>query len=382
VEAALSLQHPHCDDFNGARHEGFGFRQVTQRNGRRESAATAFLAPVAKRANLTIMTGAMVERVLIECGRAVAVETTFGPETRRILARREIVISGGAINSPMILLRSGVGAGEALRQHGIPVVADLPGVGANYQDHVSTPILTTTRSTEPYGISLRVLPRLFKELADYLLFRRGLIASNGLECGGFAKTSPVLDRADIQFSFAAGFRSASGRIGLGHGYGLTTILLRPKSRGTVRLSAKDTHSPSIDPNLLDAPDDVETLVKGLAMGRRILAAPAMAGYAGREVVPGAERTRDDDLADFVRLGSRTAYHPVGTCRMGIDRDAVVDPALRVRGVQGLRVVDASVIPSIIGGNTNAPVIMIAEKAADLIRGRPAPAAAELAVQAA
>jgi choline dehydrogenase-like flavoprotein len=297
------------------------------------------------------------------------------------LARREIVISCGTINSPMLLLRSGVGAGEVLRRHGIQVVVDLPGVGANYQDHVSTPILTTTLSTEPYGISVRVLPRLAKDLVEYLLYRRGLIASNGLECGGFAKTSPILDRADIQFSFAAGFRSASGRIGLGHGYGLTTILLRPKSRGTVSLSDRDRHIPSIDPNLLEAPEDVETLVKGLTIGRRILAAPGLATYAGREVVPGAERTRDDDLADFVRQGSRTAFHPIGTCRMGVDAGAVVNPRLQVRGVGGLRIVDASVIPSIIGGNTNAPVIMIAEKAADLMLGRPALPPADLAIAA-
>ena len=370
VAAAASLQYPICDDFNGPRQEGFGMRQLTQRNGRRESAATAFLAPVAKRPNLRIVTGAEVERVVIEGGRAVAVEARLGGEMRRIAARREIVVSCGAIGSPMLLLRSGIGAASALRRDGIAVVADLPGVGANLQDHVSTHMLIATQSTVPYGISLKVLPRLVKNFFEYALFRRGLLATNGVECGGFLRTSPDLDRPNLQFAFLAGFRNPNGRMGFGHGYGLSVILVQPKSRGTVGLAANDRHRPNIDPHFLEAPEDVETLVKGLQIGRQILAAPALAQYDGREVLPGVERIRDDDLADYVRQGSRTAFHPVGTCKMGIGADAVVDPRLRVRGIAGLRVVDASVFPRIITGNTNAPVTMIAEKGADFMLGRP------------
>ena len=300
VDAATSLQYPRREDFNSGEQDGFGFRQVTQRRGRRESAATAFLAPIRDRANLRVLTGATANHILFEDGRATAVDVTIAGERRKFSARREVIVSCGAIGSPMLLLRSGIGAAEELRSHGIAVVADSPGVGTNLQDHASTPILVSTKSTEPYGVSIRVMPRLAKDAIDYLLFRRGLIASNGLECGGFIKTKPTLERPDIQFSFAAGFRGPSGRISFGHGYGLTTILMRPKSRGSVKLSSGDIYRPSIDPNLFQDPEDVETLVKGLEIGRRILAAPAMAKYAGEELLPGPARVQKDDLVDFVR----------------------------------------------------------------------------------
>jgi choline dehydrogenase-like flavoprotein len=371
VQAAESLQYPTCVDFNAAQPEGFGLRQVTQRKGVRVSAATAFLAPAKRRANLDVITRATADRIVLDRGRAVAVEIVIGNSIRRIAARREVIVSSGTIGSPMLLLRSGIGPQSALRSHGIEVLVDLPGVGANLQDHATAPVLATTESAESYGISWKSLPRLVKEAAEYVLFRRGLLSSNGIESGGFIKTSPDIDRPDIQFSFAAGFRSPDGKIGLGHGYGLATILLRPKSRGTVSLSKDDRHLPQIDLQLLSDPDDAKMLAKGLQIGRRILSAPAMLRYRGKEVLPGPAYTSLDELTDYVRGNCATAFHPVGTCKMGVDAAAVVDPQLRVRGVQGLRVVDASIIPSIIAGNTNAPVIMIAEKAVDLLLSRPA-----------
>ena len=374
--ATDSLQIRRCADFNGADQEGFGLRQVTQRNGRRESAATAFLAPALGRPNLRVLTGRLAQRVALHGRRAHAVELVAGARVHRIAARREIVLAAGAIASPLLLQRSGIGAGAELAAHGIAVALDAPEVGRNLQDHAAAAVRVASRTRVPYGLSLGALPGIAAAAIDYLIHRRGLFASNVMQAGGFVRTDPALARPDIQYSFMPALRSPTGGIVPGaYGYALSAFLLRPRSRGTVRLGGADARAePLIDPRFLSAPEDLETLLRGVALARRILAAPAFDRHRGRELAPGAEVQDEDSLRDFIRRTSATAYHPAGTCRMGSDERAVVDPQLRVRGIDGLRVVDASIMPTIIGGNTNAPVIMIAEKAADMILGRAPPPA--------
>jgi choline dehydrogenase-like flavoprotein len=376
MAAADSLQFPRTEDFNGREQEGFGRRQVTIRGGRRESAATAFLRDAGKRKNLTIICDALVSHVLFEGRRATAVEIMQAGERRRITARREVVLSAGVFASPAILMRSGIGDGAQLQKHGIDVVHHSPQVGRNLQDHITSPVQYSTPTTIPYGISWRTLPWLTGTIMNYALFRRGILANTGLQAGGFVRSRPGLDRPDIQFILMPAERSPDGRMGIGHGYGLITVLLRPKSSGTVKLAGTDPElAPVIDPAFFSADDDLEDLLRGLRLARRILEAPAWNPVRGAEIWPGPAAQSDDALKDYIRATSQTCFHPVGTCAMGKDAQHVLDAELRVRGVEGLRVVDASIIPRMIGGNTNAPVIMIAEKAADMIRGRaPLPAA--------
>ncbi|MGH6989027.1 MAG: GMC family oxidoreductase [Stellaceae bacterium] len=367
--AAESMQMRRTDDFCGVEQEGFGIRQVTQRDGRRESAATAYLTPVLRRPNLRVMTGALAHRVTFSGQRASGLLATVGGAARLIPARREVILAAGAIASPLLLMRSGIGPGEELRRRGIAVRHDSPGVGANLQDHITTPIQYSSPTTVPYGLSVKTAPWLAWNVLRYALFRRGLFANNILHAGGFVRTDPALDRPDIQLILMPAARTAKGTMGIGHGYGLITVLLRPESRGRVTLSgAAPDAPPVIDPSFLDDPADLAPLLRGVRLARRLLEAPAFAPYRGEERAPGAAVVSDDSLADYIRAASATAFHPVGTCRMGADDGAVIDPELQVRGVDGLRVVDASIMPTLIGGNTNAPVIMIAEKAADMIRG--------------
>jgi len=381
VDAARSIGLPACDDFNGPQPEGVGFRQVTQRNGRRESAATAYLAPVRSRPNLRVVTGALVDRIVFDGTRARGVRFLLDGQWCEWTARAEVILAAGAIASPQILLRSGVGDRGHLDSMGVRPVAHVPGVGGNLQDHAAVSVACETRSTAPYGISLAALPRLAWSLVDYALFRKGLLSSNVLEAAAYVRTDAtpaqpgsVLARPDIQFSFMSARRGAarkgspSTQLGWGHGYGLTAILLRPGSRGTVRLASPDpSAAPLIDPCFFSDERDMDVLLRGLQLGRRILNAPAFSRYQGKELTPGAEVQDTQALRDFIRNTSGTAFHPVGTCAMGQGEASVVDEKLRVRGVQRLRVVDASVMPTIVGGNTNAPTIMIAEKAADMIR---------------
>lgn len=367
-EAAQQLQIPLRDDFNGAEQDGFGLRQVTQKNGYRVTTATAFLAPVRGRRNLTIVSNAQAGRVIVDGGRATGVEVLRTGQRVRCRARRDVILSAGAIASPLILMRSGIGPGGELQRHGIAVLRDLPGVGANLQDHVAAGVKWSSRSSKPYGISLRALPSIAWGVIEYALFRRGLFASNIMQAGGFVRTDPSLDRPDIQFSFMPALRNARGGLTLGHGYLLNAFLLRPKSRGTVRLSGPSvSDAPVIDPQFLREPDDLAVLMRGVKLARRILNAPAFAPYGKEELSPGPQVTDDAALEKAIRAGAATAYHPVGTCRMGNDPQAVVDAQLRVHGVAGLRVVDGSIMPTIVGGNTNAPIIMIGEKAADMIK---------------
>jgi choline dehydrogenase len=371
LEAAEQLQYRRRRDFNDDDQEGFGYHQLTQRNGIRESTATAFLEPARGCKNLTILTEGQVTRIVIENNRALGVEMQSG---ERIAARREVILSAGAINSPALLMRSGIGDGAMLTGLGIPVVHHLPGVGRNLQDHMGLGVQVESNDTRFYGISFKGAHRLLWAGIEYALFRRGMLASNVVEACGFLRTAPGLDRPDIQYGFMPARRGVGARlVGRGHGYGLVTILLKPKSRGTVRLS--EARAPVIDLNAFGDGDDLETFLKGYKISRRILRAPAFAQYHLREARPGDEVQSDQQLADYIRDNAGTIYHPVGTCRMGQGDEAVVDAELRVHGFDGLRVVDASIMPTIVGGNTNAPTIMIAEKASDMIRGR-APLAAD------
>lgn len=374
LEACDSLQLPRCRDFNGANPEGVGPRQATIRNGRRESEATAYLRPAEHRENLKIITGALVRRVLLEGRRATGAEIEIDGHAVALTARRETVLCGGAFGSPAILMRSGIGPAERLRSLGIAVAHDLPAVGANLHDHLSTAIERRTESPDSYGLSLRALPRGIWNVLEYLVARRGPIAGNVFEATGFLRTLSTLARPDVQLVFMPAVRNPSGfPIPIGHGYCINTVNLYPKSRGSVTLADADPHSPPvIDPNLLGDPEDYGPLVRGMRLARRILAAPAFERYQAREILPGPAVEDEEAIKDYIRRTATTVHHPCSTCRMGGDEASVVDPELRVRGIAGLRVADASIFPSVVGGNTNAAVVMIGEKATDLLLGRPAP----------
>lgn len=375
VEAAVQAGHARNDDFSGPRQEGFGLYQVTQRDGARCSAATAYLHPVEKRPNLKVITRAMARRITFEGDRANGVVyTVAGRGAFCEGATREVILSGGAINSPQLLMLSGIGPTAHLRQHAIPVQADLPGVGANLHDHLD--ICTLQRSTQP--ITYDHLSDA-KVAWDYYLHRRGAGTSNVAEAGGFLRSRFAPDeRPDLQFHFVPALLDDHGRHKLpGHGYTVHACALRPRSRGRVYLASADASAKArIEANYLSDADgfDLKMMIEAVRASRELLAQPAFAPWRGDELLPGAAVRDAAAIADFIRRKAETIYHPVGTCRMGRadDAAAVVDPALRVRGVEGLRVVDASVMPRLIGGNTNAPTIMIAERAADLIRGKANP----------
>ncbi len=382
IEAAGLFQIPYCKDFNGPRPDGAGYRQVTQRRGRRETTATAFLRPAQGRTNLTILTGCMVDKVLFEGTTAVGVRVERNGTVDSLRARREVILSAGAYGSPEILMRSGVGNPSDLKASGVEVVHGLAGVGQNLQDHAAVSMAYETRSTIPYGISVTAAPKLVWAAIDYALNRRGLLASNVIEAAAFVRTSPELPRTDLQLSFMSGKRGGNAKtgttFGYGHGYSLTAIQLRPFGRGEVRLNGPDPRSgPLIDPRFFADERDLDVLVRGFKLSREILNSEPFERYGGTEITPGPVVATDDEIRNFIRNGSGTAFHPVGTCAMGSEPDAVVDQQLRVRGVQQLRVIDASIMPTIIGGNTNAPTIMIAEKGADMVLGRTPPNAIHL-----
>ncbi|MCB1397074.1 MAG: GMC family oxidoreductase N-terminal domain-containing protein [Rhodobacter sp.] len=368
IEAAGQLQMRPCADFNTPEPEGVGIYQVTQKGGKRHSTAEAFLKPIRARQSLHIETGVEVLRVEIEEGRATAVLARRPDGTPvRIAARAEVILSAGAIGSPDILLRSGIGpAGEIAGWGGTPV-HDLPGVGRNLQDHVDCMVICRARSTAPYGLSLRALPARALDALNWVTRNRGMFASNMVEAGGFVRSSPAEDRPDIQFHIIPGLKSHRGRlVEWGHGVSLHTCVLRPDSRGSVTRTAPDG-APVIDLGLLREDSDLERLARGVSLAREILRQGPMARHGLTEVVPGDAVNSGEGLRNYIRQQARTVYHPVGTCAMGVTGEAVVDPRLRVRGLRGLRVVDASVMPRIVSGNTNAPAIMVAEKAADMIR---------------
>jgi len=282
------------------------------------------------------------------------------------------VLTAGAIQSPQLLMLSGIGDGEHLASLGIEVRHHLPGVGRNLHDHVASPVLMSTDDPASYGISARAMPRNLLNLAEYALLRRGPLANNVFESAAFVKTVAGLEKPDVQLVFQSAKRpSASFPFPLGHGFAISPVGLYPRSRGRLSLASADPFAaPLIDPNLLSEPEDVQPLIRGIRLARRVFGSSAFAKYRAQETAPGNAAESDADLVDYIRAQAYTVHHPVSTCRMGTDAAAVVDPQLRVAGLEGLRVADASVFPSIIGGNTNAAVVMIAEKAADMILGRP------------
>jgi choline dehydrogenase len=379
LEAMRSLGFPACDDFNGPRPEGYGPRQGTIRNGRRDSTAVAYLRPARKRGNLEVLTNALVTRIVIENGRANGIEFQRGGAVQRLQARREIVLCAGAVQSPQVLMLSGVGDQAKLRSLGIEVKHALPGVGANYHDHLAAGILMEMTNSESYGISLKAAPRGVWALLEYALFRRGALASNVFEANAFVRSRQDLDRPDLQIVFQPARRNpGTFPFPLGHGFALSVVHLYPKSRGRVSLASPDPRTPPlVDPNLLGDPDDLAPTLQGLELSRRIIAAPSFSRYRAIEVQPGPAAQGAEALGEYVRRASYTVHHPVGSCRMGRDPDAVVDAQLRVHGIAGLRVADASVFPRVVGGNTNAAVVMVAEKASDMMLGIAAPPPLEL-----
>ncbi|MGP0094821.1 MAG: GMC family oxidoreductase [Xanthobacteraceae bacterium] len=357
------------EDFNGPEQEGLGIYQVTQQDGERCSAARAYVHPhLGRRPNLRGECDARVVRILFEGTRAVGVEYRQGGALRRLGARREIMLSAGAIQSPQILMLSGVGDGNELRGLGIEVVRHLPGVGRNLQDHPDFVFGFAGKSRDLFGLSARGFGRLLKEISRYRRERRGMVTTNFAEAGGFLSTRAGLPAPDIQLHFVVAMvEDHARRLHAGHGFSCHVCLLRPRSRGRITLAGSDPlAAPLIDPNFLDHPDDVADMVAGFKLTRRLVDAPALAAERTRDLFTAGVGS-DDEIRAVLRARVDTVYHPVGTCRMGLGEEAVVDPALKVHGLAGLRVVDASIMPTLVGGNTNAPTIMIGEKAADMVR---------------
>jgi len=370
-DAAVECGYPRNDDFNGAVQEGFGYYQWTLRDGRRSSAARAYLNEAKKRENLTVATRAHATRVLFEGRRAVGVEYLQRGRTVEARAGAEVILAGGSFNTPQLLQLSGLGPGELLRTHGIEVIADIPGVGANLTDHYNS--RKVYRTTRPFtlndAVGLRNVHRGIREVWRYVTRRAGLLAMGGSYAAGFFRTDPSLATPDIQSTVSLFSCDKSGDdLHSFPGFNIVDRLLRPESRGTVTIASADPLAPPIiKNNYLSTRRDCEVLLAGFKVTRRICEAPAMRKYIADEYMPGIDLRDDDELLDYIRQTGGTSFHPVSTCRMGTDPDAVVDPRLRVRGFERLRVVDASVMPTIPSGNTNAPTIMIAEKACDMIK---------------
>ena len=372
VQAGEQAGYRRNADFNGADQEGVGMYQLTHRNGERFSAAKAYLTPNLARPNLQVITGARTTRILMEGRRAVGVEFVQQGELRRLDAAREVLVCAGALQSPQLLLLSGIGPAAQLREHGIPVVHDLPGVGEHLHDHVDVVQLWDAPHVKDlFGLSLSGAARVVQAVVEWRKQRSGMLTTNFAEAGGFIRSSHDESIPDLQLHFVIGKLVDHGRKTVfGHGYSCHVCLLRPKSRGSVKLASADpAAAPLIDPNFLGEAEDLARMVRGFKAMRDLLGQPALAALGARELPESASARNDGQIAQFIRDKADTIYHPVGSCRMGTGDTDVVDPQLRVRGLESLRVVDASIMPRIVGGNTNAPVIMIAEKAADLIRAQ-------------
>lgn len=359
---------PENPDFNGAQLEGCGHYQVTQKGGERWSSARANLHDIEHRPNLTVITEARASRILFEGKRAVGVAYQRKGKEEQVKARREVLLSGGAVNSPQLLQLSGVGAKAELDKHGIDTLHELPGVGENLQDHLDVIINVRNKKRDGFALALRAIPSMIINFFKYVTQRKGTFASNVAETGAFVKSQPDVAEPDIQLHFMNAFvyRHALELV-FGYGYSLHACVLRPYSRGRIGLkSANPMDDPAIYAGYLSDERDMQTLVDGFKISRKILASSAFNERRAEEVYPGEKVQTDEQIRGYIRSHAETIYHPVGTCKMGHDDQAVVDDQLRVHGLQGLRVIDASVMPTLVSGNTNAPTIMIAEKAAEMI----------------
>lgn len=372
TEAGVQAGYPHNTDFNGATQEGVGLYQVTHKNGERHSAAKGYLTPHLARPNLQVITGAHATRILFEGTRAVGVEYRQGGALKQVRAGREVLLSAGALLSPQLLMLSGVGPAAHLQQHGIPVLHDLPGVGQHLHDHPDVvQVLNAPDLKDLFGLSLSGMVQTLRGIIEWRKHRTGMLTTNFAEAGGFIKSDPSESEPDLQLHFVIGKLVDHGRKTVfGHGYSAHVCLLQPKSRGSVTLASRDPMAlPLVDPNFLADPDDMARMVRGFKQTRAILSQPALAKFGAKELAASANARTDAEIEQFIRQYADTIYHPVGTCRMGPGPLDVVDAELRVHGLAGLRVVDASIMPRIVSGNTNAPTVMIAEKAVDLLRAR-------------
>ncbi|MDU8928535.1 GMC family oxidoreductase N-terminal domain-containing protein [Alisedimentitalea sp. MJ-SS2] len=374
VEASTQVQMPERSDFNTGENDGAGLYQVTQfhggeRNGERCSAAAGYLFPVMDRPNLTVITKAQATKILFEGKRAVGVAYRQRRKGHELRAHKEVILCGGAFNSPQLLQLSGVGRAQDLTKLGIEMVHDLQGVGQNLQDHLDFILSYKTRDRDNVGLGLRAGFHLFKHILKWRRTGNSMLASPMAEAGSFFKTDPSLDRPDAQTHFVISIVDDHARkLHLGHGYSCHVCALRPYSRGEVFLTSSDPlAAPGIDPKFLSDERDLQTMVRAAKMTRTVMEAPAMAPYKHKELFGVNDATTDAEWEDHIRSRADTVYHPVGTCKMGVDEMSVVDPELRVHGLEGLRVADASVMPTVVSGNTNAPTIMIGEKAADMIK---------------
>lgn len=372
VQAGVQTGLPYNDDFNGVSQEGAGYYQLNIHNGRRQSTARTYLKQCEQRPNLTLITGALSQKVLIEDGRAVGVEylRTNDKEsgTERAYASGEVILCGGVINSPQLLELSGIGNREQLESVGVEVVQHLPGVGENLQDHLTINLQQGLHGVTTFFEETRPLAML-KNLFQYLFKRRGLLAHPAAQAGIFFRSSEQVDRPDAQIHFAPAASEPDGKGNLKTKAGTTATVchLRPESRGSVHITSTDPRTyPSIHANYLDTENDRKAIVEAVRGVRNIFAAPALDKYRRAELLPGANTQSDEQILSYVRAEAESVYHPVGTCKMGSDDMAVVDNRLRVHGIKALRVADASIMPTIISGNTNAPTIMIAEKCADML----------------
>ena len=370
VKAGVQAGQIANNDFNGPSQEGVGMYQVTHKNGERFSAAKAYLTPNRSRPNLHVFTGAYTTRILLERKRAVGVEFQHEGQVKQLKASREVLLCAGALQSPQILMLSGIGPHAHLLENSIATLHDLPGVGENLHDHPDVVLVADApKAKELFGLSFSGAVQALKGIFEWRSHRKGPLTSNFAEAGGFIKSQPSEATPDLQLHFVVGKLVNHGRTTVfGHGYSCHVCLLRPRSRGRLRLASKDPlAAPLIDPNFLSDRDDMARLIRGVKLTRKILAQPAMAAVAGKELATSARAQSDAEIEQFIRDYADTIYHPAGTCRMGNGPMDVVDAQLRVHGLEGLRVVDASIMPSLVSGNTNAPVMMIAEKAADMIK---------------
>jgi choline dehydrogenase-like flavoprotein len=372
IRAGQELGIPYNHDFNGRQQAGVGFYQLTQRNRRRSSASQAYLSPIKDRKNLTVRTGAHVSRIVLEGARAVGVEIMTRGGTEIVRAEREVLVSSGAIGSPKLLLQSGIGPADHLRSVGVKVLHDLPGVGENLQDHLDLFVICECTGDHTYD-GVAKFHRTIWAGIQYVLFRTGPVASSLFETGGFWYADPDARSPDIQFHLGLGSGIEAGVERLKNaGVTLNSAYLHPKSRGTVRLSsAHRSAAPLIDPNYWSDPHDRTMSLEGLKVARDIMQQAALKRYVMAERLPGPKVMSDEQLFDYGCANAKTDHHPVGTCKMGTGPEAVVGPDLKVRGLEGLRVCDSSVMPRVPSCNTNAPTIMVGEKGSDLIRGLPA-----------